>query len=83
MYNYPCDSKYLSAWTVTKRNGKIYKINIKQIRYRKNDKYKSQCSRERKNLCISTITYIKKQVYNLNILIHGLETSLSARHIFT
>jgi len=29
MYNYPCDSKYLSAWTVTKRNGKIgtYKVN--------------------------------------------------------
>jgi len=29
IYNYPCDSKYLSAWTVTKRYERIgtYKIN--------------------------------------------------------
>lgn len=32
MYNYPCDAKYLSAWTVTKRNIKSMICKLDEIK---------------------------------------------------
>lgn len=54
MYNYPCDSKYLSAWIVTKRNRKMIKCKVNEIK--------------KKIININLSEFEKEKIYVLGLL---------------